>query len=75
MEGEHTDRHFTVAVFVAWKGKVPFHRHRKLGLWLPSSGYIEDKEQTAEMLASVPTARANFYRTEDLGWCLHAELR
>ena len=37
-------RHFTVAVFVAWEGKVLLHRHRKLGMWLPPGGHIEENE-------------------------------
>ena len=37
-------RHFTVAVFVAWEGKVLLHRHRKLGMWLPPGGHIEEGE-------------------------------
>ncbi len=35
MGSERTGRHFTVAVFVVWKGKVLLHFHRKLGMWLP----------------------------------------
>ena len=37
-------RHFTVAVFVVWEGKVLLHRHRKLGMWLPPGGHIEKVE-------------------------------
>jgi 8-oxo-dGTP pyrophosphatase MutT (NUDIX family) len=44
VEREHTDRHFTVAVFVVWEGKVLLHRHRKLGMWLPPGGHIEENE-------------------------------
>jgi ADP-ribose pyrophosphatase YjhB (NUDIX family) len=39
-----TDRHFTVAVFVVWEGKVLLHWHRKLGMWLPPGGHIEEGE-------------------------------
>src|SRR5215210_918055 len=60
---EHAGRHFTVAVFVVWKGKVSFHLYRKLAMWLPSGTRI-DKEQTVEMLASAPTGRPDLYRTE-----------
>jgi hypothetical protein len=35
VEKEHTGRHYTVAVFVVWEGKVLLHFHRKLGIWLP----------------------------------------
>ena len=44
MEAEHTGRHFTVAVFVAWEGKVLLHLHKKLGMWLPPGGHIERDE-------------------------------
>src|SRR5438105_1836856 len=37
-------RHFTVAVFVVFKGQVLLHYHRKLGKWLPPGGHIEDNE-------------------------------
>jgi len=37
-------RHFTVAVFVVWRGSVLLHRHPKLGLWLPPGGHIESGE-------------------------------
>jgi hypothetical protein len=32
MDSEQAGRHFTVAVFVVWEGKVLLHRHRKLVL-------------------------------------------
>ena len=41
---EHTGRHFTVAVFVVSDGKVLLHLHRKLGMWLPPGGHIEQNE-------------------------------
>ncbi|MCA1838684.1 MAG: NUDIX domain-containing protein, partial [Actinobacteria bacterium] len=41
---EHSRRHFTVAVFVVWEGKVLLHFHRKLGMWLPPGGHIERDE-------------------------------
>ncbi len=44
VDAEGTGRHFTVAVFVAWKGKVLLHFHRKLGMWLPPGGHIERDE-------------------------------
>src|SRR5215208_380320 len=34
-------RHFTVAVFVVWEGKVLLHLHRMLGIWLPPGGHID----------------------------------
>ena len=44
MSEEHLGRHFTVAVFVVWEGKVLLHLHRKLGMWLPPGGHIERDE-------------------------------
>jgi 8-oxo-dGTP pyrophosphatase MutT (NUDIX family) len=44
MGSGRTDRHFTVAVFVVWEGKVLLHWHRKLGMWLPPGGHIEQDE-------------------------------
>lgn len=41
---ERPGRHFTVAVFVVWEGKVLLHLHRKLGMWLPPGGHIERDE-------------------------------
>ena len=35
---------FTVAVFVQWEGKILLHFHRKLGMWLPPGGHIEQGE-------------------------------
>lgn len=43
-ENERYGRHFTVAVFVACRGKVLLHLHRKLGMWLPPGGHIERDE-------------------------------
>ena len=45
MGAEQTGRHFTVAVFVVWEGKVLLHRHRKLGMWLPPGGHIDPCHQ------------------------------
>jgi 8-oxo-dGTP pyrophosphatase MutT (NUDIX family) len=44
MGSEEAGRHFTVAVFVVRDGKVLLHRHRKLGMWLPPGGHIEEGE-------------------------------
>src|SRR5215213_1609798 len=44
MASGRTDRHFTVAVFVVWEGKVLLHFHRKLAMWLPPGGHIEEYE-------------------------------
>ena len=44
VEADCAGRHFTVAVFVVWEGKVLLHLHRKLGMWLPPGGHIERGE-------------------------------
>lgn len=44
MDWRQSGRHFTVAVFVVWRGSVLLHRHRKLRLWLPPGGHIEPGE-------------------------------
>jgi 8-oxo-dGTP pyrophosphatase MutT (NUDIX family) len=44
MGSQQSGRHFTVAVFVVWDGKVLLHRHRKLAMWLPPGGHIEPNE-------------------------------
>src|SRR5215218_4475983 len=44
MDSERRGRHFTVAVFVVWEGKVLLHLHRKLGMRLPPGGHIERDE-------------------------------
>jgi 8-oxo-dGTP pyrophosphatase MutT (NUDIX family) len=42
------DRHMTVSGFVAHEGKVALHWHRKLQMWLPAGGHIEDGEDPFE---------------------------
>jgi len=42
------DRHMTVSGFVAHQGKVALHWHRKLQMWLPAGGHIEDGEDPFE---------------------------
>lgn len=44
MDWRESGRHFTVAVFVVWRGCVLLHRHRKLGMWLPPGGHVEPGE-------------------------------
>jgi 8-oxo-dGTP pyrophosphatase MutT (NUDIX family) len=44
MDSRRPGRHFTVAVFVAWEGKVLLHHHPKLCMWLPPGGHIERDE-------------------------------
>ena len=39
-----TTRDWAATVFVAWDGRVLLHRHRKLGMWLPPGGHVEDGE-------------------------------
>ena len=31
-------------MFVAWRGRLLMHRHRKLGMWLPCGGHVEPHE-------------------------------
>jgi 8-oxo-dGTP pyrophosphatase MutT (NUDIX family) len=51
MDWREHGRHFTVAVFVVWDGKVLLHWHRKLGMWLPPGGHIERDELPDEAAA------------------------
>jgi 8-oxo-dGTP pyrophosphatase MutT (NUDIX family) len=51
VEKEHAGRRFTVAVFAVWENKVLLHRHRKLGMWLPLGGHIEENELPDEAAA------------------------
>lgn len=44
MDWQKGGRHFTVAIFVVWDGKVLLHWHRKLRMWLPPGGHIERDE-------------------------------
>lgn len=37
-------RDFAATVFVAWRGSLLLHRHRKLGMWLPCGGHVEPHE-------------------------------
>ncbi|SHJ99523.1 ADP-ribose pyrophosphatase YjhB, NUDIX family [Anaerobranca californiensis DSM 14826] len=37
-------KHFTVAVFVVHQNKVLLLKHKKLKMWLPPGGHIEDNE-------------------------------
>lgn len=37
-------RDLAATVFVAWRGRLLMHRHRKLGLWLPCGGHVEPHE-------------------------------
>src|SRR5215210_8716201 len=62
MGSGRTDRHFTVAVFVVWEGRVLLHWHRKLGMWLPPGGHIEEDELPDE--AAVREVR------EETGLCV-----
>ncbi len=44
MQNERTGKHFTVAVFVVRDRELLLHWHRKLGMWLPPGGHIEENE-------------------------------
>ncbi|MEJ2289493.1 MAG: NUDIX domain-containing protein [Deinococcales bacterium] len=37
-------RDLAATVFVAWRGQLLMHRHRKLGMWLPCGGHVEPHE-------------------------------
>jgi len=41
-------RDFAATVFVAWRGRLLMHRHRRLGLWLPGGGHVEPGETPDE---------------------------
>ena len=41
-------RHFTVTVLVVYKNKVLLHRHKKLGIWIPVGGHIDENELPEE---------------------------
>ena len=41
-------KHFTVTVLVVYKNKVLLHRHKKLGIWIPVGGHIEENELPEE---------------------------
>jgi ADP-ribose pyrophosphatase YjhB (NUDIX family) len=51
MDWRQSGRHFTVAVFVVWQGRVLLHRHPKLGMWLPPGGHVEPGELPDEAAA------------------------
>ena len=40
----HVTRDFAATVFVAWRGGILLHRHRKLGMWLPPGGHVDPDE-------------------------------
>ncbi len=42
--GPAVTRDFAATVFVAWRGRLLMHKHRKLGLWLPCGGHVEPHE-------------------------------
>ena len=37
-------RDFTATAFVVWNNKTLLHRHKKLQMWLPCGGHIEENE-------------------------------
>ncbi len=37
-------RDFTATAFVVWRDKVLLHKHKKLDMWLPCGGHIEENE-------------------------------
>jgi 8-oxo-dGTP pyrophosphatase MutT (NUDIX family) len=42
------DRHMTVSGFVVHEGHVALHWHRKLAMWLPAGGHIEEAEDPVQ---------------------------
>jgi 8-oxo-dGTP pyrophosphatase MutT (NUDIX family) len=42
------ERHMTVSGFVVHKGRVALHWHRKLQMWLPAGGHIEEGEDPVQ---------------------------
>ena len=42
--GPALTRDLAATVFVAWRGRLLLHRHRKLGMWLPCGGHVEPHE-------------------------------
>lgn len=46
-----TKRHFTVTVLIVYKNKVLLHKHKKLGIWIPVGGHIDENELPEESAA------------------------
>jgi 8-oxo-dGTP pyrophosphatase MutT (NUDIX family) len=44
------ERHMTVSGFVVHEGRVALHWHRKLQMWLPAGGHIEEGEDPVQAL-------------------------
>jgi 8-oxo-dGTP pyrophosphatase MutT (NUDIX family) len=42
------ERHMTVSGFVVHEGRVALHWHRKLQMWLPAGGHIEEGEDPVQ---------------------------
>ena len=43
-QSDPVTRDLAATVFVAWRGKLLMHRHRKLAMWLPCGGHVEPHE-------------------------------
>lgn len=43
-DGPAITRDLAATVFVAWRGQLLLHRHRRLGMWLPCGGHVEPHE-------------------------------
>lgn len=43
-------RHFTSTGYIAYRGRVLLHWHRKLQMWMPPGGHIEPNEDPAEAI-------------------------
>lgn len=47
-EGSRLPRHFVATAYVVDQGRVLLVHHRKIGLWLPAGGHLEEGEDPAE---------------------------
>ncbi|MBM3959726.1 MAG: NUDIX domain-containing protein [SAR202 cluster bacterium] len=43
-------RHFTSTGYIAYRGRVLLHWHRKLQMWMPPGGHIEPNEDPVEAI-------------------------
>ncbi len=41
-------RHFAATTYVVYNNKVLLHKHKKLGLWIPIGGHIDENELPEE---------------------------
>lgn len=48
-------KHFSVTIVIVYKNKCLLHRHKKLGIWIPVGGHVDEDELPEE--AAVREAR------------------